>query len=169
MGDVLIIVHPGSACGSADLNLGRQEASAARATLAAAIEGWEPPSIAGIIVIDGALSDELGRSAYRYLGEAIESKLDTCRAKEKISLRVWGCDDQPPHHDEAVDRLVCEKSLDPQRHRIVVTGAWRELSGESGCVNAVADRLAGHGFEVAFDEGAVLAPSWGDEDDLSPE
>jgi hypothetical protein len=52
---LLVIVHPGSACGSADFNLGKFEARAARDTLRGAIEDWE----GGVIVIDGELSDEL--------------------------------------------------------------------------------------------------------------
>ena len=52
---ILVLVHPGSACGSADMNLGKFEARAARAELAYELDYWHGT----LLVIDGELSDEL--------------------------------------------------------------------------------------------------------------
>lgn len=53
--EILVIVHPGSACGSAEMNLGKDNAQVQRLDMQQLIEGWE----GGVVIIDGTLSDEL--------------------------------------------------------------------------------------------------------------
>lgn len=52
---VLVLVHPGSACGSANFNIGKFEARAARDALCSELDNWR----GDVLVIDGELSDEL--------------------------------------------------------------------------------------------------------------
>lgn len=70
----LVVVHPGSALGSANMNLGKFEARAARAALAFALEQWE----GDVVVIHGEMSDEL--PYYPRLQEAIQGVLERNRA-----------------------------------------------------------------------------------------
>lgn len=191
---VLVLVHPGSACGSADFNLGSSEASDARSRLANDLALWH----GDIIVMDGFLSDEI--ATHPALDEAIQDalrranpeinnpgmaspdmmqrrnsigygpadrhwpsreQLEAIAGSGRIALRIWGCDDVPPHHVEAVDHLVqpfrpgSPPLLDPAAHRIVLTGAWYDPEGEAGCVNAVEDRFRRAGFSTSVLPGAV--------------
>lgn len=68
---MLVVVHPGSACGSADFNLGLIEGSRVRERLARTILGWTDE----IVVVDNDLSDEL--ETYAMLGLAIAKTRQT--------------------------------------------------------------------------------------------
>lgn len=159
---LLVLVHPGSACGSADFNLGREIAEFDRETLAHTLDLWN----GGIVVIDGSLSDELPRSSYRRLGLAIENCLERAAASGLISHREWGCDDVAPHQSDAARTVVSRFHLLPISTHIVATGCWYDDSDDdAGCVNDVADVLSALGFDVKIDESVLRLPSPEEDED----
>lgn len=155
----LVIVHPGSACGSADFNLGSDPARDARMWLCTEIDAWQ----GGILVIDGSNSDEL--PSYPTLDGALSRALDRAKAAGLLSERVFGCDDVPPHQDEAVRTTVANGWIRPDQGVITVTGCWFDPSDESGCVNGVMDTLEELGFSVTAGEHAVTVQDHDDPDD----
>lgn len=147
---VLVLVHPGSACGSADFNLGYDIAAIARGELVNALDAWRGP----VVVIDGALSDELPR--YCEFHRAIAEALDRAGAEGR---RVMACDADGETYLGA-PRAIEALRLDPARDAIVVTGCWFDPDGPDGCVNAVAEGFAAAGFEIRIDaESAVADPN----------
>jgi hypothetical protein len=151
---ILFVVHPGSACGSADFNLGIQDAEAARGRLREAVDRW----VGGVVVIDGFLSDELRQPRYGALGAAIAGLLDRSFAAGLPAMRTRGCDSESDDQIAATRKAVADLGLDPARHAVEVTGAWHDPSGRSGCVTSVAQELSRLGFDVLVREDAVVEP-----------
>lgn len=143
---VFVLVHPGSACGSANFNLGYNAASIARGDLANALDAWRGP----VVVIDGALSDELPHYSEFY--RAIAGALDRAGADGR---RVMACDDDGETHLGAA-RAIEALRLDPTRDTIVVTGCWFDPWGEFGCVNSVVEGFKQRGFEVRIDKESAV-------------
>lgn len=158
MREILVIVHPGSACGSADFNLGVFSAENARDDLMGAIEAWNGP----VVVVDGELSDELPR--YRLLDEAILKALARAGAN---GARVMACDSWGETH-LAAERAIKVLGLDPAKDRVVVTGCWFDPSGSSGCVNAVEKDFLARGFGARIDLSAVAVSNSSVETAVSP-
>lgn len=159
---LLVLVHPGSACGSADFSLGRYIADGERDFLAYTLDRWND----GIIVIDGSLSDELSSCGYRRLGTAIEDCLKRAGANGFIAHREWGCDDVAPHQSDAARAVISRFSLSPETTRIVATGCWYDDTDENtGCVNDVADVFSSLGFNVAVDDSAIRHTASDDEEE----
>jgi len=153
---VLFVVHPGSACGSADWSLGATDAAACRDRLAADIASWR----GGIAVIDGNLSYELDLRRYRQLGEAISAALARAAARGSLSVRIVGDDGSAGRRqDWAAGEVIRRHSLSPASHRAEVTGCWRGAGGNSGCVTHVARVLRQAGFRVRVRGSAVTEPS----------
>lgn len=173
---LLIVVHPGSACGSADMNLGRDEADSQRAEMQAFVDQWQ----GGIVVIDGALSEELGpnswRRSWREWGESLERALARARERGLLAQRVLGDDGGESELDQmqATAALVAEHGLTPAQTAITLTGAWIDNDG-GGCVHSVREVLETLGFtptiEAAMDLDAVPEAGWEDaeEDALESE
>lgn len=134
----MILVHPGSTCGSADFNLGI-EAGALREALAAEVQAWPHD----MMIVYDALSDELEH--YAVLGLVIEN------AKERSGRRVIdekACDQTGAHWPEIVrSRFTQEWPEGP--YKITVTGAWYSDDGSAGCVNSVAQALNGHDIKIS--------------------
>lgn len=134
---IMVLVHPGSACGSADFNLGDASA-AARNALAREIMAWEHD----LFVIDGELSDELIH--YPAMGIALESAAD--RDDRRI-VRQIACDltveDWP---NVVAQRFATDWPGGP--HHVHVTGAWVHGDG-SGCVNTVAEIMSSHKVTIS--------------------
>lgn len=141
---VLVLIHPGSAVGSANYNLGEAAARDARDLLAQELAHWK----GHVLVIDGALSDELERVPS--LAHAIDECLARNRACGYLSLRLKG--DDPEH----LDRLgeLCDSGF-PFAARFVLTGAWYEPANGGGCVGSAATLLRARGFEALVDESAL--------------
>lgn len=151
---VLIVVHPGSMYGSATFNLGRVAAQAAREKVMHLIDTHE----GGLVIIDGALSDEI----HTLDEQRILSALERAEANGHLALRVWGDDGGEAPFDtwegfssvpeglrkpEMVfdDQSEAAEKIDflfDCAFTLQVTGAWAspDLEGE-GCVNSVALRL----------------------------
>jgi hypothetical protein len=147
---VLILVHPGSACGSANYNLGPQLAASHREQLAHDLSQWT----GDMLVIDGELSDELRGPAFRHLGHAITNALGRSRAAGFRTRRSWGCDNVPPHQTDRVRAWIEDGTLDPKTMQISLTGAWYTEDG-GGCVGDVQKALVNAGFDVSI-RGSVV-------------
>lgn len=133
----LIVVHPGSMCGSGDFN-DPENAATGRAALIDAVAEWR----GRCFVIDGFLSDELALPEYEALGSALSGG----RIK-----RVFDC--------AARSRAFPQTSLQYLSTRLLtdvpvyVAGAWY---GQSGCVRAITDGLRDMGFAPMLLQDAVL-------------
>lgn len=124
---LLIVVHPGSLCGSLDMHC-PDSAEATRASIAAEITKWPGP----VIVVDGDLTDELAFGRYRKLGRAVDSVLyRTFGAATDLGL------------ERAAQRCVKKFQMKPGTP-ITVTGAWADRN--SGCVTTVVDALLALGL-----------------------
>ena len=144
---LLFVVHPGSACGSADFNIGEEDAAADRAKLEAFLNAWT----GGVIVLSGEHDAELRKRRYRSLGLAIEGALATAQGTG-VSMTVAA----PDPKQMAVSRKLANKLGLTIDHPIVVTGAWASR-GDSGCVNSVVEALTAAGFgDVTLSDSAVF-------------
>lgn len=145
----LVVVHPGSALGSANMNLGKFEARAARAALAFALEQWE----GDVVVIHGEMSDEL--PYYPRLQEAIQGVLERNRASGHHASEVQGDDAQAHNQEAAIDAWLVDQGIIPGAMKFCVTGAWYHPEDGGGCVGSVVDRLRERGHSAEVDASAV--------------
>lgn len=149
--ETLIVVHPGSCCGSADFNLGRYEASGEREYLSAFLDRWSGP----VIVIDGSLSDEL--PDYSQLNDALLGALARAKAAGHQSMRVYGCDGEVRRHQAAATRRLLTRRIITGESPVRLTGAWVGGDGpdDTGCVNSVARVLQDAGVRWTIDDSAI--------------
>lgn len=143
--NILVNVHPGSACGSANSNIGRSDARSARQSLVEVLDGWT----GGLLVIDGEFSDEL--PDYPAFEQAIDRALERALGQGLISRRVLG--DDPDQRDR-----ICEFVADlPQgaKPSFTVTGAWYHPEDGGGCVGSVIQELQRLGQQVQLCSSAV--------------
>lgn len=146
-GPVMILVHPGSMYGSASALLGPDAAQRGREDVLYEIETWE----GGLVVIDGALSDEI-----RMVDQAtIEEALDRAETRGAVAMRLWGDDGGEAPYPDWTGRGDVDLIHDGQREaatqlaprlrdaaRIEVIGCWASPDFEGGgCVNSVAQLL----------------------------
>lgn len=150
---LLVIVHPGSACGSADMNLGVEAAEQCRMEMQSLVEGWE----GAVAVIDGELSDELsgGERSWSEWGRAINEALERARQQKLLAVRMMGDDSHEYNQQAATKDLVRQHRLDPQSTAITLTGAWVDDSG-GGCVHAVREVLDELGFNPVVSDAMNL-------------
>jgi hypothetical protein len=148
---ILVVVHPGSACGSATFNLGGDLARSMRDRLVAALDTWSGP----VLVLDGELSDELAH--YPNLDEALAGALKRAAHAGHLALRVEA--DDPSHVDIGDHHLAswcAEIGHRPQDVGIVLTGAWYHDDSTAGCVNALALRLSTRHYKSITIDDSVL-------------
>lgn len=145
--NILVSVHPGSACGSADFNIGCMAASESRAKLVRELDAWVGP----VVVIDGGLSNEL--KDYPALDNALDQALARAKATGLMSLRMVG--DDPEQNDRI--REVIEGMVPAQKRDAVfsVTGAWYDSADGGGCVGGVHTVLLAMGCNSSVSESAV--------------
>lgn len=157
-----VLVHPGSACGSADMNLGKYDARAARDGLVLDIGSVD----GDLLVIDGSLSDEL--AAHPLFDAAIRDALTDARARGHVGRRVRGSDDEDYDQTHAARDYIAGEMLSPETHHIRLTGAWYDHDGDQGCINSVLEVFEAAGFSVAVMDNAISlddsAPELDDED-----
>lgn len=148
---VLVVVHPGSACGSADFNLGKYEARSARDELVSEIKNWT----GGVIVIDGDFSDEL--PDYPALNEAILGVLFRAKLSGQVSDRRQG---QDPAQVRVIGEVIDGLELDLLATTFHVTGAWHiaDHPTMTGCVGSVQEELLRMGGKACVSEMAVPWP-----------
>lgn len=161
MRHVLVLVHPGSACGSANFNLGRDEARAARQGLTRGINTWD----GDFLVIDGALSSEL--SSYPMLEESILKALARSAAAGHVAERAYGCDSEDYDQTKCIQDLVRRHGYSPSEATFEVTGAWLHPEKE-GCVGSVIQTLEALGFKATpCDHAVFIDPDACDSEDNS--
>lgn len=164
MQEILVMVHIGSALGSADYNLGKFEARAARDELAFQLSTWN----GHLLVIHGELSDEL--PDYPELQEALNEALARNRAAGYRAEEMQGCDNGTPdseHNQEsAVEAWVTQHAWDKSDTAFEVSGAWYHPEEEGGCVGSVIDRLRELGYQANVSYCAVELYFNEPEDDL---
>lgn len=165
--DFLILVHPGSACGSADFNLGSEDAAFSRSRLISDLDAWSGP----IAVIDGRLSRELAQRAYYALGTAVGNAIARAARQGLFAEHFKGEDGTARDQVWAMLRIIERANLTPQTHRVELTGAWYNDNGISGCVNDVRRALEKRGFDVAVRSSAIneLGPNPESGTDIPPE
>ena len=140
----MIVVHPGSACGSATAHLGRAAADSSRQSMVQSIEHHT----GALFIVDGDLSDEL--PDYPKLNAAILNGLK----KTKTSGRIYACDDMTPNWPEVVKKYIAEQNI-PKNTFFNLTGAWYFEDDSAGCINAVYDVLRSLGFGVDVLDSAL--------------
>jgi hypothetical protein len=151
---LMVLVHPGSACGSADFNLGKSMANAGRDGLINDLNAWND----ALLVLDGTLSDEL--DGYPALNSAINSAIARCSGQ-----RIFADDDQTFDWVRKSVRKMMEMGV-KKPSEVVVTGIWYWPNDEAGCVNAVYDALVTVGVEhVIMSDNAITDPAG----DLDPD
>ena len=144
--NILVVVHPGSACGSADFNYASAAVGEARrAALEKEWRSWK----GGIVVLDGILSDELPK--YSALNHALEEALLRAKNDDLLSLRLHDGDGEPARELQA---LLAGLYLPPEATRFIVTGAWLYPPCQ-GCVGSVYRTLRQMGYRAALSR-AVL-------------
>ena len=167
---VLILVHPGSLFGSAEMNVGKMEARAAREEIFLTVADHAGP----ILVIDGMFSDEIPPAD----GSIIEAAIAAARKRGDLALRAWGCDagEAPPEawlakrreldggepivadgQRAVIERLARDMGAAFADLSFGVTGAWASY-GDSGCVNSVVDAVRDCGGKAATLECALYEP-----------
>jgi hypothetical protein len=147
---ILVIVHPGSACGSADFNYNSKSiAGAERDGLIMEFDNWQE----GVIVIDGDLSTEL--SDYPELNRAIINVLERAKQNGHISIRKRG-DDQYVSNQEWAIKFLLKKFKLHKGVRFQVTGAWALGEDEGGgCVGSVCEAISSLGYTAEVSEMAL--------------
>lgn len=154
---LLVVVHPGSACGSANYSLGRADASATRQELQALLDHWT----GGVVIVDGNTSDEVENYL---LGNAINRALAHARSNCAMAERIFACDDEIDHWPELV---VAHLNSLPRSTNVTLAGAWytpnpsikdNDPTVSRGCVNALYAELAKSGMtRITINENASFA------------
>jgi hypothetical protein len=153
---ILVLVHPGSACGSADFNIGHIEARAARDGLCFELDAWA----GGILVIDGGFSDELPE--YPTLNAAIEGALERSLKAGLVSQRVMG--DDPEQSDRARE-FIGLLGADAQAYTFCITGTWYMPDDGGGCVGSVLEVFQAAGLTAEVSDHAVVLPDEEEQDE----
>lgn len=130
--EVLVVVHPGSACGSADFSMGLEAAALARYDLGRTIHQWNGDSI----IISNEFHAET--DTYAQIGLALQGLRDPILIDACASREGW---------DEEAFQTIRSMPAD----RFIITGAWHHPDQRSGCVDAIAAKMeeAGMDWEIA--------------------
>lgn len=157
MNEFLVLVHPGSACGSANDNIGKWAANGARDGLVMELDNWR----GSVIVLETDLSDEIVN--YPLLDQAINNALQRAKADGLVSLRLMGED---PQQKDFIRDFV--NTLTPEQKKTAtfeVTGAWFYREDGGGCVGGVYDALIAMGCQANVSEYALCEDELVDEID----
>jgi hypothetical protein len=149
---LLIVVHPGSCCGSADMNCGDDVGASIRAALTEDLDDWS----GAIAVIDGDLSSELRYRAYRGLGLALERAIERAAGAGLPATRIRGCSMEEFDQTRAAVALADKLGLGDGGWTVELTGAWYEPRGREGCVNSVVEALAAIGISATVRSSAAM-------------
>jgi hypothetical protein len=145
----LVLVHPGSACGSADFHHGRRAATAARQAIADLLLSWD----GDLVVVDSDLSDEIDGSPP--LAAAIDGALAANAERGWRTVRLRACDAGDERDGGNWVAEVRDHVLGLSVRRVVITGAWYHPDDDGGCVNAVYDALDARGLSLDVDDSAI--------------
>lgn len=137
VGELLVVVHPGSLCGSVNMHLGIAAESTRHAVTSEICE-WA----GAVAVIGGDFDDELEHPRYASLRAALS----------RASFKVYGAATDLGLK-KAARRILRRFRID-ERCRVTVTGAWHDHDG-NGCVTCVAKTMMGRaGGAVAISKNA---------------
>lgn len=153
---ILVLVHPGSAGGSANFHLGRDEARGARDCLAHELRHWR----GGVIVLDGDLSDDL--PSYPVFASAIDAALARARTDGHVAIRTMASD---PDQMRVIKELVQQLGEPAIQAAFTVTGAWYHPE-KRYCVGSVIDALREIGCTADACESAVCLEQEDAEEEL---
>lgn len=159
--NVMVVVHPGSCCGSADFNLGYQTAEAYRTALQSDLDAWNGP----LVVIHGELSDELPRYP------ALNSALQGCMARATQQKQGWSFvadDNTLPPHPVAFMRFLKRAGF-PKGTWFRITGAWHHRDDSAGCVNSIYDAAQKMGYNADVRDSAFDIDGDDPDDDYEDE
>lgn len=146
LASTLVIVHPGSACGSANYNIGRFEARAARDAIASLCDHWDT----GVIVLDGETSEDLAE--FPMFAGAIERAVERARGAGHLAIRQYAHD---PDQVEAIQEIA-RSHPHLLASPVLVTGAWYHPENDGfGCVNSVIDAINAMGGQAVVAEAVV--------------
>lgn len=144
--NILVVVHPGSACGSTDFNYGsRETAEVCRQRLIREWNGWH----GGVIVIDNALGDEL--PDYPEFKAALDELIVRARTHDLPAIRVPGED---PAQERVIAAVIRKRRFPKDHTRFLVTGAWHYANDE-GCVGSVYRTIQSLGYLVTISAAAL--------------
>ena len=146
---LLVLVHPGSACGSTDFHHGPQMGDGLRLMLGECVRLWRGP----MLIVDGELSDEIMEHAG--LLAAIESGMAQNTALGHKVRRIVACDFTHEGSSTSWTDDVRAALLGFDVGRVVVTGAWYHPDDDAGCVNAVYDLVTEMGLPADIDDSAI--------------
>ncbi|NDV52952.1 hypothetical protein [Salipiger sp. PrR003] len=140
----LVLVHPGSMCGSAAMQIGRGRANELRKAVLKEVSEHSGP----LVVIDGFLSGELSPQENDLIMEALQRNAE----QGHFARRFWGCDggEEPFAAWESFGALEGEQvEFEEQQAaaeafashlahtEIRVSGAWATDDLSSGCATSV--------------------------------
>lgn len=152
---VLLLVHPGSCCGSASMNLGKLAARDARTGIVRALDAW----VGDVLVMDGELSDEL--EDYPELNDAIHRLM----ARAPRAERTFACDNLGEHFTRKLPKIIRRSHWsDVTAHAFTLTGPWFHEDDTAGCVNAARDVFVRMGFDVRVCRSAITFPDSEDQE-----
>jgi hypothetical protein len=144
-----VIVHPGSLCGSADFDLGREGGDSLRKAVLADLA-----SLSGhVLVIHGELSDEI--ADYPDLFEGLQAMRARIKGERhsytSITACALGAEDWEQDVAAALAKLLKRIGHLPP---CLITGAWFYGDG-NGCVEAVAEIATQAGLTPKILPGAM--------------
>ena len=158
----LVLVHPGSMCGSAEMQIGRDRATELRKAVLKEVSEHTGP----LVVIDGFLSDELFPEEDALIMEALQRNAE----QGHFARRFWGCDGGEEPFDawesfgaddgEQTEFEGQEAAAETFAHHLAhteirVSGAWATDDLSSGCATSVMIVL-----REQLGENVVVRHSW---------
>lgn len=155
---LLVLVHPGSLCGSANFNLGAIDARMAREDVASVLQRHE----GAFLVVEGGFDDEL--SSYPMLQRAIAECLDRNQMAGHTVIRHWGPDDalDGEHFTDTLPSVLQDLRRTLGDVPVALTGAWYHPEDETGCVGACRKIAEDAGFCIA-EVVEEVAELWNDD------
>ena len=132
--EILILVHPGSACGSAGYNIGKRAAENFRDLI---IDDLNCAS-GHVIVLGGVLDNEIAE--YDEFHEAITDAVEYAQREGLVGTYIEACD---PDQVQIVERLMERLGDLGKQVKFELTGAWVEYTDEGygQCVGSVYDAI----------------------------
>lgn len=145
---ILVLVHPGSLVGSANYNVGRDQARATREDIARELDAWS----GDVLVINGALCDELASAPL--LQQSIQRCLERNALAGHHCAQVLGED---PDQVERIRQYMVQRGAALLGAQFHLTGAWYGPN-QYGCVGSVEAELRAAGHAVEVSDTALVDP-----------
>lgn len=158
---LMVVVHPGSACGSANSSLGKGSANLYRAEIASDVQNH----VGHILVVDGEFSDEL--PYYPMFNTAISNAVVHAKHAGYQGTRIKADDESTSDWTVLVANKIEAMGVQTDSP-VSLTGAWFCEDDSSGCVNATRAILTQRGFHCTVLDSAARDPE-GDLDGEDPD